>query len=299
MASKGRMVGIPGVKIWQPPPVIDPGLGEGVDCGRWVAHPVDGGGEGELADWIEQKLVDLGAALFVTPVADPDQIARLDRGFARVKDGSVGRFMPDERAEREALSKIEVAENPAEGEHPIVVGKVIRAHHFGPRDEPVVGIVEEEGKAVPPAGLADAAHQLGRVPLMNEHQVGVAEGDVEIQVGRVVGAGEEVGVEIVEAAQRREAVLLNEVSQAPVVQSLVDQHLVPAVAKRAGHAAQEVGVAVIPVGEEGVVEEDDFHAGKDEVVWMVGAACRGGVREGREQAEERAWRAEKRARSRA
>src|SRR3712207_8073977 len=51
-----------------------------------------------------------------------------------------------------------------------------------------------------------------------------------------------------------------EVGQAPAVARLEHAHLVAPAEQLAGHAAQEVGVAVVPVGHQRVVEHRDFHA---------------------------------------
>jgi hypothetical protein len=192
-------------------------------------------------------VAELGAALVVAPVADPDEVGLRGGGGAGVEEGGVGGFVPDEGAEGEALAEVEVAEDAAKGENAVVVGKVVRAHHVGSGDEAVIGVVEKEVEAVAEAGVADAVDEVGGVLLVNENEVGVFEDRVEVHEVGVVGAGTEVGVDVVEAAQGGEAVLLDEIMKAPVVEGLVDEHVVATATELAGYAAEEVGVAVVPV----------------------------------------------------
>jgi hypothetical protein len=64
-----------GHEIGEPAGVFDGGVGEGVLGVLWVADAVDAGAEAELANGLEEEFVELGGALIVAPVADPDEVA--------------------------------------------------------------------------------------------------------------------------------------------------------------------------------------------------------------------------------
>lgn len=76
---------------------------------RRVAHAIDSGAQAQFARRAQQKLVQLGGALLIAPVADPDQIALRRRCGERAEEPRVGRLVPDPGAPRPALAQVEVS----------------------------------------------------------------------------------------------------------------------------------------------------------------------------------------------
>ena len=81
----------------------------------------------------------------------------------------------------------------------------------------------------------------------------------KVEVGAVSMGNPHAVIEVDDVANAPVAVLGPQVLHAPGVGRLVDADVVPAQQELAGDAAEEVGVAVIPVGDERVIEQDDLH----------------------------------------
>jgi hypothetical protein len=105
--------------------------------------------------------------------------------------------------------------------------------------------------------LADRAHELGRVPLVHEHEIGTVERGVEIDVGGVVQLAPECRVGGPVRLDGVGAALRDEVRDAPRVARLEHGDREPAREQLGDDAAEEVRVAVVPVGAQGVHEEHD------------------------------------------
>jgi hypothetical protein len=128
----------------------------------------------------------------------------------------------------------------------------------------VVGVVEQQTEAAAGAAPpADRRHHLGLVPFVDQHQVDAVEHAVECdgEPGRVVGDADEAGVGAGEGRQRCLTVVGEQVVAAPAVLGLVHHHPGAARLQLGDDAAQEVGVAVVPVRHERVVEERHPQAG--------------------------------------
>jgi hypothetical protein len=178
-----------------------------------------------------------------------------------VEEAGVGGPVPGPGAGGPAAFDVDAADHLAVGEDAVVVEEVVAGHLLRGGGGAVVGVVEEQLVAVVPGAVgADPGDQLGLVPLVDEDEVGLVEGGVDVEFPRVVGSGLEVREGAGELAQRLLAVLALEVGAAPAVGRFVDRHLVPAVLQLGGDAAEEVGVAVVPVGDQRVGEDDDLHA---------------------------------------
>src|SRR5579875_58628 len=158
--------------VGNPSAAEDPGTSQRFLRRRRVADSVDFGREPQRTNRIDQEALEFARALFVAPVADPDQVARLT-GRKRlahwVEHAHVGGFVPGPGAARPPLALIEIANDIAEGEHAIVAGKVVLAHAGAIRYGAVMRIVEQQvvTAAAPPVG-ADAGYQFGRVPFMHQ-----------------------------------------------------------------------------------------------------------------------------------
>ncbi len=159
-----------------------------------------------------------------------------------------------------AAAHVKLAQHLAEGEHAVIAREVEPGHVGLGRDGPVMGVVEEENE---PAALgAPAPERLdepGLVPFVHEHHVGPVERAVEVEALAGIGLGHEGRKGSAEARQRRLALLGQEIRPAPRPLGLENADLVPPRLKLAQHAAQEMGVAVVPARHQRVDEEDEAH----------------------------------------
>jgi len=247
--------------VGDPAAVVETGKGDPQAGGGRVAHSIYRAVEAGAASRAQQERAQLLRALAVPPVADPDQVGfGLDR-WQGVEDAGVGGLMPGPGAGGPAAFEVDAADHLAVGEDAVVVGEVEALHLLRRRGGAVVGVVEEQAvPAVAGAVGADPLDQLGLVPLVDEDEVGVVEGGIEVEAPRVVGGALEVGEGAGEVVERRLALLAEEVFAAPAIGRLVDRHLVPALLQLGDDPAEEVGVAVVPVGDQRVGEVGDLHA---------------------------------------
>jgi len=180
----------------------------------------------------------------------------------RVEAPHVGRLVPRPRTRRPAVLEIRVANRITEREHAIVVGEVVLADSGPIGDRAVVRIVEEQRvRTLRPAVRTNRGDERVIVPLVHEHEVGAGERRIQVQTVTVVASADpgELRVGSFEGRNRRLTLLLDEVHDAPRVARFVDADGVTA-GDQVGHdAAQEVRVAVVPVGDERVAEDYDAH----------------------------------------
>ena len=94
-AESGEHVGDRVVR--QPPRILDSGGGQAVFRVLRIPHPVNARRDGQARGRLDQELVDLGGALAVTPVADPDEIAVALPGGERTEHLCVRGFVPRPR----------------------------------------------------------------------------------------------------------------------------------------------------------------------------------------------------------
>src|SRR4051794_27713383 len=87
----------------------------------------------------------LATALFIAPIADPDEIARLLRA-TRLKQRCIGRLMPGEGAATPTSRTIHVPQRRAECQHAVVLVQIKRGNRMGRRHGAMMGIKEEEPK---------------------------------------------------------------------------------------------------------------------------------------------------------
>ncbi len=246
--------------VGEPSAVGDAGLFEEFEGRRRVAYAVETGAEGEGLDGIDEKFVEFGGAFFVAPVADPDEIAvGLEVGDG-AEEASVGGFVPGPGVLGPASLAVEVGKDLAEGQDAVEVGQVVAGHGLGVGDGAVVGVVEEEAVgSIAGVMAADAGDESGVVPFVDEDQLYAVEGGVEIEREGVVAAAFESGVGFAEGFEGFWAVLGEEVFQAPGVAGFVDAEVVAAEEEFGGDAAEEVGVAVVPVGQERMIKQGNPH----------------------------------------
>src|SRR4051812_43688646 len=96
--------------------------------------------------------------------------------------------------------------------------------------------------------LADAAHELGLVPFVNQHDVRAVQCRVKIELVEFVAMRVEKRKGALEIVDRFLPMLGEEILIAPRIARLVDVDAVTALEQLRGDAAQEVRVAMIPIG---------------------------------------------------
>ena len=282
----GAGVGGGGFEVGEIAAVFDAGSGEGGEAFLGVADAEDlkgvlgeGGGGGE------KEVADLGGALVVAPVADPDDLgagavfagARERDG---VEDGGVGCLVQGPDAVHAEALAVDLAEHFAEDEDAVELVEAEGAEGLGRGAGAVVGVVEEEFVTEFGAELEQERGEGGRVPLVEDDDLLAGEeGEPGVAIEGVgwVGADGEVGVDLGELREGAGAAGLGaEVVDGPLVLGFEEVEGVAEFAERAEEAAKEVGVAVVPVGALGVGEIGEAEARRRHGVPGGGRGGRGG-----------------------
>ena len=187
----------------------------------------------------QQKRLELGAALVVAPIADPDEALPLRLALRRVEEARVGGLVPDEDAPAPAPAPVDLGQRLAEGEDAVVAVEVEAPDRLGIADGAMVGVVEQEREAGAAAALAsESRHQPRLVPFVDDDHVGIGQGQVELQKV-LVGARAQLRIGFAVRRETGLAVILHEVLDAPRMARLVRLDLVPA--WRSARAARRAG----------------------------------------------------------
>jgi hypothetical protein len=94
---------------------------------------------------------------------------------------------------------------------------------------------------------------------MDDDHVGAFQDPFHGKVGWIISVAAEVWVGSSECGERGVPMVSPQVADAPAVSRLIDLHGVSPGEQLRGNAAKEVGIAVVPVGDQGVVEQDKTH----------------------------------------
>ena len=132
----------------------------------------------------------------------------------------------------------------------------------------MVGVVKQQDEGTLAAQLPEPRHEPGIVPFMRDHEVRPAHGLHQIKIPRVVNARFQLGICLMEELANLVAVIADEICPAPRVRRLVNEHLVAGGQQLGGNAAEEVGVSMVPIGNQGMIEHDDFHDAATEGCWV-------------------------------
>ena len=129
------------------------------------------------------------------------------------------------------------------------MGKIILAEISARRDCAVVGVVKKEFVA---AGFgpvfANPSNEFWIIPLVDDHDIGIAQRAIEIQSLEVVADRMQKRETVFEFANGPTAVLRNEVGQTPAVTRLVDGNIVTAFEQFRRNAPEEMSVTMVPIG---------------------------------------------------
>ena len=188
-----------------------------------------------------------------------------------MKNAGIGRFMPGPGSARPTALQIDLPDALAIRKHAIVLGQVVSGHAVRVGDGAMMRVMEEQDiSAMAAAMRPDAADQVVVVPLMHQDKIRAFEHTVEIQCRVIVAEAGQTWEARLKLFHGTVAVLLDEVLIAPGVGGFVDMNLVATREKLRCDAAQEVGVAMVPVGDQGMVKADYAHM----VLAQVGYAAR-------------------------
>ncbi|MGY4333998.1 hypothetical protein ACVWWG_008415 [Bradyrhizobium sp. LB7.2] len=256
----------------QPPAMPDTCRPNGVERRVRIADAIDLRAQLQFGHRFDQKFVELGAAFAVAPIADPDDIIGALDMRQRMIQGDVRGLVPGEGPVGPAELQIDLTKHLAEGEHTVEPVEVELRKLVRCADGAVMGVVEQqrEGSAMRPP-VADVCDQIRRIPFVDDDEIGAVERLIQIEAG-VIAADADAGKQHRNVLHGLTATLADRVQSAPAVDRLEHDDLMTERMKFAGIAAQEVGVAVVPAGGEGVVEQDAFHARTS--IWLTGAVSR-------------------------
>src|SRR5690606_2079276 len=95
---------------------------------------------------------------------------------------------------------------------------------------------------------------------VDDHQVRIGHPSFNVRVRRAIANNTKIRKGLVKRRNRSVAMLLAQVSQAPSILRLQDNDIVAALLELGRDAPEKMRVAVIPVGNDGMIEETDFHA---------------------------------------
>src|SRR4051812_17451867 len=84
-----------------------------------ISHAMDTRSKLQFSSRIEQKLLQFGAALAISPVSDPDQVMRALDLRHRSVQRNVGSLVPGERPISPAEPQVNLAQHFTEGEHAV------------------------------------------------------------------------------------------------------------------------------------------------------------------------------------
>lgn len=131
---------------------------------------------------------------------------------------------------------------------PVVVGKVVQRHALWISHRPVMGVMEKKPEVIrlPPAA-SDAANQVALIPLVNDHKVRPRQNLLQIDRLGIVKGAFQARISGLKLLNRGIAMLLDQVSQAPVANRLVNGDLMAALLQFSRVTAKKVSVSVVPV----------------------------------------------------
>ncbi len=221
---------------------------------------MDDGAQAQSADRLQQEGPQLAGALVVAPIADPDQILLLAHRRLGAEQAQIGGLVPGPHAPAPALAQIDLAHCLAKGEHAVIAVQLEAPERLGLGQGAVVGVVEQEQIAAAGGAVrAQGSDQLGLVPFMDQDQIGAIQGPLQIELDAPVGLDRQLGKGGLRHLDRGLAGIFGLILPAPAVFRLEGPDLVAERLQLAHDAAQEMDVAVVPAGEQGVAEQDDAH----------------------------------------
>ena len=122
------------------------------------------------------RVEQLGGALLVAPVADPDEIPFAEGVGNRLEYPYVGGFVPGPHPGGPSLIEVPPADHLTEGEHAVIAVESVLPHATPVGNRTMMGVMEEQPVAAVSLPMsADGLYQRGVVPLVHQHDVLTAE----------------------------------------------------------------------------------------------------------------------------
>jgi hypothetical protein len=110
-------------------------------------------------------------------------------------------------------------------------------------------VVKQKAEALAAgATLSDPGHQQRIVPFVDDHHICPVQRAFEVHRVKIIECASKRGIRASERIQRLVAVLLAKIAETPAVRGLEDIDPMASFLQLPDNAAKEVGVAVIPVG---------------------------------------------------
>jgi hypothetical protein len=201
-------------------------------------------------------------ALLVAPVADPDDVGGF-RQIQRPEPLHVRGLVERPRPPHAEAIAVHVAQHVAERQHAVVRPQVEAGDGFGVAPRAVVRVVKERDAARRAHQRRKRVHHVRIVPLVHQHHVRTRHRLRQVLAQRrrhgVVAADVDLGIRAGKVDDGGHAVIAQQVLHGPGAARLVAHHAVPHARERAHQPADEVRVAMVPVADRAVDEEDELH----------------------------------------
>jgi hypothetical protein len=208
----------------------------------------------------DQKFLQLRTAFLVAPVADPDEVAFQRRRLQGPEAAHIRSFVPDPGKPGPARAHVAVRDALTKCQYAGIVTEVERFDSRWVGDAAMMRVVEEQAAARARRAFAEPIDQSRIIPFVHQRHVRAGERPLAVEVRERVAMAAQLGKAPREFIHGRTAFAHEQVAQAPALGGFVDLHFVPARQQLAGAAAQEVRVAVVPVGHQRMIEERELHA---------------------------------------
>ncbi len=154
------------------------------------------------------------------------------------------------------MSNVILPQDFAECQNTVIILQPAYIDLAGGCEEAVVGVVKQKPElCAAPAQESDPTHQLGLVPFMDDHGVHAVQRPFHAGKTRRIKNGPEVTEAPVEFESRPGAVPADEILKAPTVLGFENSHLMSPADQLGGDSPQEMSVAVVPIGDNRMVEK--------------------------------------------
>src|SRR5690625_326833 len=187
--------------VRKPAAEFDPGAIDRFPGLIWKTDAVNPCPNSRFRSRLEQEFLQLRFPLAIAPIPDPDQIAFETLLLPRIKSADIGGFMPRPDVFCPSVFQINLTNGFSEGQHAVVMRKIVSAHRFGIGYRSVMSIMKKEAEIAHLfAAIADFRHKIGVVPFVHDHEIGVAQDELEIQKSRMVNDALKARISISEIA---------------------------------------------------------------------------------------------------
>ena len=237
----------------------------------WIAdtmhhHAASGKGGSRL----NQELLQLAAALIVTPIANPDHV-NLAAAADRLKGLYIGSLMECPHPRHAEAISIDTPDGFSESEYAIHQMQMKLEYFPGAGIGAMVAIMKQSDEAIFLLQGQNAIDHKGIIPFVQKNDVGFSQLFAQ-EFLKIFGSLIEAYVQLrVAAAEMVNGLngafpfMSHEIGKRPGTKLFIAAHLVPLAHQFAHKAAQKVDIPVVPIRDQGMAEQSDiqflFHAG--------------------------------------